>query len=80
MKGLENYVDEADRFYEEPAAWIRSHLPVHPKSALPTHVILFDSLADKIAVFLNGFRKVYEVEHTQVESIYFFINLRNCSK
>lgn len=66
LKGLDNYVDVADKFYAEPAAWIRSHLPVHPKSALPTHVILFDSLVDKIAAFLKGFRKVYEFEHTQV--------------
>lgn len=45
----EKYLDEADQFFEAPMKWIRSHLPVHPLSALPTHVVLFDTLVPKIA-------------------------------
>jgi phosphatidylinositol glycan class B len=56
LKNQENYVDEADKFYEAPMKWIRSHLPVHPVSALPTHVIVFDSLAAQISDFLSIYK------------------------
>lgn len=38
--------------------WIRSHLPVHPVSVLPTHVVVFDSLAPKIGDFLSIYKPV----------------------
>ena len=53
LKGVENYQDEADQFYVDPMKWIRSHLPVHPRSALPSHVVVFDILAPRISDFLS---------------------------
>lgn len=53
FKNEANYLDEADKFYESPMVWIRRNLPVHPINALPTHVILFDTLAPKISDFLS---------------------------
>jgi phosphatidylinositol glycan class B len=38
--------------------WIRNHLPVHPVSALPTHVVVFDSLAPKISDFLSIYKPI----------------------
>lgn len=40
--GEEAYVDEAERFYEEPLLWFRTSFPY--KSSLPTHLIMFDVL------------------------------------
>lgn len=51
-----NYSDEADKFFQAPMKWIRTHLPVHPVNALPTHVVLFDSLAPKISDFLSIYK------------------------
>lgn len=63
------YVDEADRFYAEPAKWLRSHLPVYPVSALPTHVVLFDVLRDRVAEFLTAnYRPVLSIAHKQMET------------
>ena len=54
-----DYVDEADKFYDSPMKWIRTHLPVHPIEALPTHIVIFDSLAPKISDFLS----IYQPKH-----------------
>lgn len=64
----QNYVDEADLFYNEPMKWIRSHLPVHPRSALPTHVVLFDILAPKISDFLSIYKPLEIYFHADVST------------
>lgn len=56
FKNQEKYLDEADKFYEAPMKWIRTHLPVHPISALPTHVVVFDTLVPKIGDFLSIYK------------------------
>ncbi|XP_001864746.2 GPI mannosyltransferase 3 [Culex quinquefasciatus] len=56
LNGVENYSDEADTFYSDPMGWIRKNLPVHPRSALPSHVIAFDSLEPRIKDFLSVYR------------------------
>lgn len=64
FKNEPNYLDEADKFYEEPMKWIRSHLPVHPVSALPTHLVVFDSLAPKIGDFLSIYKPLEYFFHS----------------
>jgi GPI mannosyltransferase 3 len=64
FKNQENYVDEADKFYEAPMKWIRTHLPVHPISALPTHVVTFDTLAPKISDFLSIYKPIETFFHS----------------
>lgn len=61
----ENYTDEADQFYANPAAWIRSHVPVYPKTAMPTHTILFDSLQPQITEFLKSYKLVETINHSE---------------
>lgn len=56
FKNEHNYLDEADKFYEAPMKWIRANLPVHPLSVLPTHVVVFDTLASKISDFLSIYK------------------------
>lgn len=40
--GEEGYVDEAERFYDDPLHWLQTSFPY--KSSLPTHLLLFDVL------------------------------------
>lgn len=42
LNNIQGYVDEADKFYENPNAWLRQHYP--PNSTLPSHIICFDNL------------------------------------
>uniref|UniRef100_A0A8C3AYZ0 Mannosyltransferase n=1 Tax=Cyclopterus lumpus TaxID=8103 RepID=A0A8C3AYZ0_CYCLU len=62
--GEEGYVDEADRFYDDPLHWLRTSFPY--KSFLPTHLVLFDVLEKDISVFLQGnkFVRTAEIFHT----------------
>uniref|UniRef100_A0A671YKX6 Mannosyltransferase n=2 Tax=Sparus aurata TaxID=8175 RepID=A0A671YKX6_SPAAU len=62
--GEEGYVDEADRFYNDPLHWLRTSFPY--KSSLPTHLVLFDVLEKEISLFLQGnnFVRTAEMFHT----------------
>ncbi|XP_050069537.1 GPI mannosyltransferase 3 [Anopheles maculipalpis] len=59
-----NYLDEADQFYANPMSWIRKNLPVHPISALPTHVVAFDVLEPEIKDFLSIYKEKQSFFHT----------------
>lgn len=65
LNGEENYTDEADQFYNNPAAWLRSHVPVYPKAAMPTHTVLFDSLQPQIGEFLKSYKLIETVNHSE---------------
>lgn len=64
--GEDGYVDEADRFYDDPLQWLRNSFPY--KSSLPTHLVFFDVLEKEIITFLQGnlFVKTAEIFHTHV--------------
>ncbi|XP_035011507.1 GPI mannosyltransferase 3 [Hippoglossus stenolepis] len=64
--GEDGYVDEADRFYDNPLHWLRTSFPY--KSSLPTHLVFFDVLEKEISVFLKGnnFLRTTEIFHTHV--------------
>lgn len=64
FKNEDNYLDEADKFFEAPMKWIRANLPVHPVSALPTHVVVFDTLAPKISDFLSIYKPLEAFFHS----------------
>lgn len=40
--GEDGYIDEADRFYDNPLLWLRTSFPY--KHSVPTHLVLFDVL------------------------------------
>lgn len=61
----ENYRDQADYFYEQPMNWIRKHLPVHPIKALPTHLVIYDTLALRIGDFLSVYQPIDVFPHSQ---------------
>lgn len=64
-----NYLDEADQFFANPASWIGSHFPVYPKSALPSHVILFDNLQPKISKFLSSYKQIHQIFHSDANFV-----------
>ncbi|EDW68905.1 GPI mannosyltransferase 3 isoform X2 [Drosophila virilis] len=65
LEQRDNFKDEADRFFDAPMHWLRSHIPVHPLSALPSHLVLFDTLGDKISEFLANYKLLHSIEHAE---------------
>lgn len=64
LNNKENYRDQAEYFYEAPMSWIRKHLPVRPIKSLPTHVVLYDTIANRISEFLSIYKPVEIFEHS----------------
>lgn len=62
---IPNYRDEAEQFYAHPSNWILSHIPVYPPTALPSHVIIFDSLKPKIEDFLKKYHLLETIFHSE---------------
>ncbi|XP_055545712.1 GPI mannosyltransferase 3 [Wyeomyia smithii] len=60
----ESYVDEAETFHQEPTSWLRRNLPVHPRSALPTHIVAFDTLEPQIKDFLAMYEQKESFFHS----------------
>ncbi|KAL1007283.1 hypothetical protein UPYG_G00084510 [Umbra pygmaea] len=62
--GDETYVDEAERFFDDPHRWLMTSFPY--KSMLPSHLVFFDVLEQEISAFLNGntFVRSTEIFHT----------------
>ncbi|KRF84067.1 GPI mannosyltransferase 3 isoform X1 [Drosophila virilis] len=69
LEQRDNFKDEADRFFDAPMHWLRSHIPVHPLSALPSHLVLFDTLGDKISEFLANYKLLHSIEHAEVNKL-----------
>lgn len=61
-----NYLDEADQFYKGPEKFLRSHIPIYPKSAMPTHLIMFDNMPEKIPEFLLNYEEINSIFHSDV--------------
>lgn len=62
------YADEADIFYKDPVSWLRRNIPVHPRSAMPSHVIAFDILEPEIENFLVSYEKKETFFHTDYKT------------
>lgn len=67
MKNGEKPVDE--QFYEAPNIWLKRHIPVHPKTAMPSHLVLFESLSANISEFLKDYNLIHTIAHAEVSSI-----------
>lgn len=64
LEKKDNYVDEADLFYNNPSWWLQKHY--HPSELLPSHVILFDSLEYRISDFLRRYKPLRRIFHTKL--------------
>lgn len=50
-KTVNNYIDEADQFYNNPSIWLRKNYPAN--GTLPSHVICFDVLKPFISDLMS---------------------------
>ncbi|KAJ8939795.1 hypothetical protein NQ314_010999 [Rhamnusium bicolor] len=51
LSKVENYVDEADVFYETPNQWLMQNYP--PNGTLPSHIISYDVMVPSITDILS---------------------------
>ncbi|XP_005178617.2 LOW QUALITY PROTEIN: GPI mannosyltransferase 3-like [Musca domestica] len=65
LKDTPNYKDEAELFFESPVHWLRSHIPSYPRSAKPSHVVLYEPLADTINEFLVDYKLLEKVANAE---------------
>lgn len=66
LKKVHDYKDEADQFYDSPVHWLRSHIPSYPRTAKPTHVVLYEPLAKDINEFLVDYKLLYRITNAEV--------------
>ncbi|XP_006831691.1 PREDICTED: GPI mannosyltransferase 3 [Chrysochloris asiatica] len=64
LTGKSHYLDEADIFYLNPLSWLYKEF--HNVSSLPTHLIIFSVLEEKISAFLisRSYEKTAVIFHT----------------
>ncbi|KAF0749462.1 GPI mannosyltransferase 3 [Aphis craccivora] len=53
LHGISNYTDEADVFFENPNKWLEESYSAESKKNLPTHIVMFDQLLNKVQAFLT---------------------------
>ncbi|XP_035727103.1 GPI mannosyltransferase 3-like [Vespa mandarinia] len=63
LKNSEDYIDEADQFFENPMIWIRNNY-LQNENLIPSHVIVFDKIPSKIKDFLENYRLLSKLFHT----------------
>jgi len=54
LTNISDYVDEADRFYEDPVKWLKSEVTRGPNKRIYSHIVMFDSLENQVAGFLKA--------------------------
>ncbi|CAG9863628.1 unnamed protein product [Phyllotreta striolata] len=59
---VDNYVDEADYFYENPDRWLKANYPFD--GALPSHIISYDVAVPAISYILTMYKQTHEIFHT----------------
>ncbi|XP_054732048.1 GPI mannosyltransferase 3 [Anastrepha obliqua] len=66
LQNKPNYVDEADQFYQSPVHWLRSHIPSYPRTAMPSHIVLYQPLAPIISEFLVSYKILHRISNAEV--------------
>lgn len=64
LNHLKNYVDEADKFYDNPTDWFIDN----PSSSFTNYLVFFDVLLDSISAHLgsNGFLLIGNFFHADI--------------
>lgn len=68
LKEEPNYKDEADQFFDSPVHWLRSHIPSYPRTAKPSHVVLYEPLSKVINEFLVDYKLLYRITNAEVNN------------
>lgn len=59
-----DYLDEADQFFANPTFWLDNNFVNNKNAILPTHVITFDNVVNKITNFLSKYKLIAKVFYT----------------
>ena len=67
LKQEEDYLDEADIFYEDPENWLKVEYQ-QKRNPLPSHLVYFNNLQFDISLFLSqsGYRQCGKFFHTHL--------------
>lgn len=70
LHSISNYIDEADVFYENPQKWLEEHYAFKNNKELPTHIVMFDKLSNKLQTFLakGKYKNTLSIFHTNFPS------------
>lgn len=63
LDNVDDYVDEADRFFADPTAWLDDNYVRNASATLPTYVITFDNIASNISDFLRNYKPIAKIFH-----------------
>lgn len=65
-----NYIDEADIFFENPEIWLNESYTSKINTKLPTHIVMFDQLSNKLQTFLKkgNYQKTVTMFHSDFPS------------
>lgn len=56
FKNVENYLDEADLFFQRPKEWLEDNYK--NQTSLPSHLIAFDNVVPQIKDFLSSYQEI----------------------
>jgi len=77
-----NYTDEADVFFENPKKWLEDSYSSETINNLPTHIVMFDVLSNKVQAFLTKrkYKNILTMFHTDFPSARTgrYINVFSC--
>lgn len=62
----ENYVDEADYFFNSPGQWIYENIQMYPTSAYPTFIVLSSELSAALREFLKFYIRINVIYNNEV--------------
>lgn len=65
-----DYLDETDKFYQNPPGWLRSQYATLQPCTLPTHIIKYDTLNITNFLYINN----YTLTDSIFNSLYFYPN------
>lgn len=85
LHGVSNYIDEADEFFENPEKWLDKTYSSENNVKLPTHIVIFDGLSNKLQTFLTKgkYKDILSIFHTDFPSdrtgryVYVYSNTKN---
>lgn len=71
LQDVSNYTDEADVFFENPKKWLEDLYSSESNNNLPTHIIMYEVLSNKLQEFLTKgkYKNILSMFHTNFPSV-----------
>lgn len=70
LSEVSNYIDEADVFFQNPKKWLEESYTFGNNNNLPTHIVMFDVLSNKLQTFLTKgkYKNILSIFHSDFPS------------